>query len=1133
MKYACLAACISATILSTLSAGAQNNTPLHAWEFDGEDNLEAFSRMREIQSVEADGVLQLNTTGSDPQLIIKPKVEGPVRLQFRMRSGDGAFGRMEIFWEGPDDNGFSENRAAMYPLQHDMEWHEYDFGLPIKEGPTEIRLDPGWKKGTFEIDTFKIMADSLSDAQKEAIKNLPATIAVSDDILSATFNSQENRLVVTDKRSGRDWFLDLSECQAYITGLKKVTDKAIRFDLYDLSTRAEYTSTMTIQPGGILHFDLITANPDTQFWALRNWPPRIQSNFDNGRIIFCDRSSGTLINQKDEYYGGRDLAVYGNTRCTDMPWVGMIEWESGDGVMTLAETPTDAIFSYINTGEKGLIWPQLRWMPSMDVFGYKREMSFRFSAGDRHVGLAQVYRKYAKEVGRLKTLREKAELAPHVDRLMGGAIIWGATDALEFITEARNLGITRATICNANHGLRDTNSLRTINQMGYLTLEYDSLSDIMDGPTGFQSDDVDKTAYHARPGLGPKGGWIMADGSRFSERSSAYALRALQTYVPPALEKYGFNARFVDVAMAINLQEDWHPEHTFDRRQDMAYKREAYEYLRSLDLVLGTEHGNDWGVDLVDFFEGSAGGPFHWKKQGDWSSGGLTRPTNRDDYREDYLKYGTGYDTSIPLWQLVYQDCTVSTWYWGDTPGFHYHVAPDIADRKDLFNILYGAVTLLWRDEIGYGWRENQERFLQSYHDTAHLHGAVAYSTMTDHQFLSQDMALQRTVFNDGTVVVVNFSDEPRVYTPSDAEPVSLAPRGYWAHGPEIRQERIIEDGNIIKRIETQDFRLYQSDLRRQFGPVSVEGKFTAFAMPENYWRMVLEPGRRYIIDVAEMTGWDPGTEVSLYETDRLAKTKRAVTIEQNGDTIDFVTPEGSRTFALQPVSVEPAVTIYPPAGEKKDNQSILLSTAVKGHDIRYTKDGTDPGPKSPIYYGPFALNESGQVRAQLYHGDRPVGPVSTMGYTVVREVYNSGRVLYQEHPRGVVADLRGANYLRLRVTDAGNGPWADLLNLTEPYLYRPDGSKVPLWEMEPIHTWFMHEEMTIGERDTGSPLVIKGTTFEHGIGFRAESEVIWKLDGEYEYLEGWTGIDDSAENPMRVVGSAELILDAMKELPE
>lgn len=1099
-------------------------------QFDFEEGSESpFLITREMDLTMEGGVLRAEITGNNPQIEFVVMATDPIRLTTRMRSGQGTFDRMEIFWRTPMDKNFTQDQVMMFPLEHDMEWREYTFPIPVVEGPVILRLDPGWKPGVFEFDWIRIEENPVSQSVLDPVEELPTRLRMENENLSVTVRPKEMTFDITDKRTGRRWNLGDGKPQYLIFSAEQESDHSITLGLIDLGDHAVYQSTVTLEESH-LHFTLEGEDSEALFWGLRHWPPTVRSNLNDGRIIFADRSSGTLIGQRDAYYAGRELTIYGNTQAVDMPFVGLFDMQSGDGVMLLAETPTDGHF-VLGQSSDGMIWPRIRWRQSMDTFRYTREFSYRFSPGDGYVGIANMYREHAAEMGRLKTLREKAAITPHLDDLMGGALIWGSTDVNDFIDQARTRGILRAGIGNATHGLRDReNGLRRLNEMGYITFEYDSFSDIVDGPTGMQSDDVDETAYHARPGLGPKGGWVNPDGSRYSERSSAYALRAIKSYVPRHIERYGFNGRFIDVSMAIDLQEDWHPNHTFDRRQDMEYKREAFAWFRSLNLVMGTEHGNDWGMDLVDFTEGAAGSPLHWERQGNWWSGGLTRPESADVYLPEWLKYGNGYHTSIPLWQLVYQDCVISSWYWGDTPGIHYHAAPWISDRKDLFTILYGSMTLLWRDNLGYDWNENRDRFMQTYHDTAHLHGAVAYSRMLDHQFLSEDKAVQKTIFDNGTIVTVNFGEEPRLHKTPSGDEVVLAPIGYWVEGPEILQTRTVEGDQIVKRIETASFRQYEAERRTTLGPVELEGAFTAFLMPEGHWQFVLDPGRLYLVDVPALTGWETSAPLSLYELDEVGERKAAIPVEVEKARLRIRSGATSRFFAL--VAKEPAnlPVLYPSSGEVIAGHAISASHPNPQAIVRYTLDGSDPVKSSPrLPRQGLSLHESGTVKARAFVKDLPIGEIAEGRFKVIHRVHQSDIIRSGEQPRHINVSVRGAGQLRLRLGIGGDTPWADFTDLGYPTLVRKDGTEVRLTDLEPVSVMQVYEEPTIDVRDDDGPLVVGGRTFEWGLGIRSEAELVYQLDGEFDRFVTWIGINDrAADNPALITGSVDFTVDLL-----
>lgn len=576
---------------------------------------------------------------------------------------------------------------------------------------------------------------------------------------------------------------------------------------------------------------------------------------DNGRLVFCDRSCGVLLSQDDPAYADWPLRVYGNTHCLDMPWIGLFDVKLGDGAMLLVETPHDAEVALV-ADSQGRHWPEIRWLASMDVFGEPRVATLRFTAEGGYVALAKAYRERLLRSGRLKTLREKSLAKPHVERLRGAPFLWGGDKPEISFQQMQTLGIRRGVV----NGCTDPAAIARLNEQGYLTGRYDSYTDILPGKVGFQRDDVAAAAIRSRPGGPPKLGWLLENGKQMHWRSSAKWLDAEKAYVPAELKKLPYNARFIDVAAAAELFEDHHPQRLMTRGEDLANRRAMFQRMNDRRLMLGTEHGNDWVADQVEYLEGAMSGPFWWSS---WPAGHLKRPT-RDQLTPRYLKFGIGYAYRVPLWELVYHDCAVSTWYWGDTAGMVYEAAPELADRKDLFNILYGTPPLIWIDGRDYRYPTDLRRMLRTYHDTCPLHEVLGMEELLDHQFLSDDLAVQQTRFADGTIVTVNFADEPRPY--ADARnPVMLAPRGYFVIGRGFRQSRLWVNGAPRTVISHEGYLTVAGSGEQPARGVRSTGRTTLFRMHKDRWNVILEPNEHVEVNVREVTGWRGSAPITVH----------------------------------------------------------------------------------------------------------------------------------------------------------------------------------------------------------------------------------------------------------------------------
>jgi hypothetical protein len=70
---------------------------------------------------------------------------------------------------------------------------------------------------------------------------------------------------------------------------------------------------------------------------------------------------------------------------------------------------------------------------------------------------------------------------------------------------------------------------------------------------------------------------------------------------------------------------------------------------------------------------------------------------------------------------------------------------------------------------------------------------------------------------------------------------------------------------------------------------------------------------------------------------------------------------------AAEVLSQVVAPTFTPPAGTYADAQSVTLATTTKGATIRYTTDGTAPGPQSPAYTAAILLDKPGMAVLRAY----------------------------------------------------------------------------------------------------------------------------------------------------------------------
>jgi hypothetical protein len=881
-------------VLVAVPAAWLSAWPIHAQPMEEKDQGMYTTVAHACSVTRSNGVMAITTEGHAEGAALevipaRPSPEGPTELRFRMRTSvTGELGEYIVYHEVEGANPLKA--FDRIPFRPDGAWHDYRLPLAAGGRVNRLKFTFGVQPHRLELAGVEVVpAPELPEEVARLRAGLPAEVRVEAHRLSLALDVTRHRYTVHDARTGRTWMSEPVSPWLVLVKAEMRGDATLAVELYDRFANAALSAGVVLGEGGKVRFSLEPVEADVPINAARFFPPRLSTDMADGQVVFCDRSCGVLLDQQDPTYNHWPLRVYGNTHCLDMPWVGVFDDVREDGVLLLIETPADAEVALV-PDQEGRHWPETRWLPSMDRFRYRRVASYRFTENGRHVGLARAYRGYLRETGRFKTLAEKAADKPDVERLRGAPSLWGARYPTKWIRQMRPLGITRGIVNTCT----DPGLIDWLNQQGYLTGRYDSYTDFVEGLVGFQKDTVPDAAVQSRPGGGPKLGWLKRSGEQMYWRSSALWPAAEASYVPQELNRLPYNARFIDVAAAGELLEDFFPGRAFDRRQDLENRRALFRRMNDRGLVLGTEHGNDWVIDLVEYFEGSMSGPFWWSS---WPAGHLDRP-RRDQLTPEYLKYGMGYANRVPLWELVYHDCAVTTWYWGDTAGLLYEAAPELADRKDLFNLLYGTTPLFWMNGTGYRFPQEQHRMLRTFHDTCPLHEVVAFEAMLEHRFVSEDRAVQRTRFANGTDIVVNFSDEPRPCRVEGGN-VLLAPQGYHVRGPGFSQTRLWVNGAARTIIAGDGYLTVHGDGRDFVAGVKSSARLTTFQVSDSVWNLFVDPDAALEVNIPEVTGWESGDVLQVRTMDDLGALRRAVATADDRGVVRFTSTENVWRFAL------------------------------------------------------------------------------------------------------------------------------------------------------------------------------------------------------------------------------------------
>ena len=661
--------------------------------------------------------------------------------------------------------------------------------------------------------------------QRTAIATLTAVLATSaaaaekpltldNGQLAVTVDPQIGTVSVLDKRISQRWFPDVARKSGgppRFRHLQRLPGKAqaISFEA-DFGTTDKRPNTLQVtlrlsEQGGDLAVEADMARRDTPIKPFAFLDPLVTDS-DRAAIVVADYSNGHLYPANVK----TPVRSYFAASRLDMPWIGVCDLRRGSGYMLLVETSDDGFVScHSQAAGRDFAAPQVDWAACKGQFAYPRKLLYHFVSCGGYVALAKRYRQYAADQGLLVTLAEKVKKNPNLRRLFGAPDIWG-DDSLAFAQEAKAAGVEKMLI----HGRASPADMKAINDLGYLTSEYDNYTDVFpvgSGQTVDSSHDRVPENVVLKVDSQRMKAWLTFDKKQqYMKRCPAQWVATARLVVPKLLRTYPYLGRFIDVTTAEDLYECYDPNHPLTRGQKRQCGVDLLAFIRSQGLVVGGEHGIWWGVPQQDYIEGMMSASF-----ASWPAGHLIHPkTKHDSFEmpsggkagkwESYEQWGIGHEARVPLWELVFHDCVVSTWYWGDASDFLLDAAPEITPKKDAFNVLYGTIPLMWANREG-AWHNARDVFLRTYRNTCKLHEAIAGAEMLSHEWLTPDRAVQRTRFSDGTEVAVNFGPQPQIATIGGRN--YLLPQNGWAvKGPKIEQSLALDGSLPVTTIRTPDY---------------------------------------------------------------------------------------------------------------------------------------------------------------------------------------------------------------------------------------------------------------------------------------------------------------------------------------
>ncbi|NSC24258.1 hypothetical protein FM076_25170 [Streptomyces albus subsp. chlorinus] len=380
------------------------------------------------------------------------------------------------------------------------------------------------------------------------------------------------------------------------------------------------------------------------------------------------------------------------------------------------------------------------------------------------------YRRWLRDHGELRTLRQKIARNPRIGKLLGAqhAYLWGEARSAKAVRTLRKQGNTRLWLgYDADGHPMTRKAVATAEKQGYLVGPYDTYSNGQDPrsadtpvakwPGTVYPDYCVRTwKGETKKGFGGRGCYLSSEAFARSEPTEHHLARHNKR-----MTRNGADSLFLDVDAAGELFSDFSKSHPMTKKQDRANRLRRMRTLAGRDgLVLGSESAVSWSAPALAFTHG-ARTPVNdtlwpFQKTKEWGSyspqgapGFFFKPAKLPAALAKSL-----FDPAhrVPLYQTALHDSLISTDRW-EMP---YDKFPAQKRDRALEAVLTNTPLNFVLGDGNLGTASKEMAAFQQYF--APLHKAAATERMTEFRRLTKDHLVQRSVFGDGVLTVTaNF----------------------------------------------------------------------------------------------------------------------------------------------------------------------------------------------------------------------------------------------------------------------------------------------------------------------------------------------------------------------------------------
>ncbi len=418
---------------------------------------------------------------------------------------------------------------------------------------------------------------------------------------------------------------------------------------------------------------------------------------------------------------------------------------------------------------------RLGWIhtPCLGTLQQSRTQRFRFLSSSSYVMAARAYRRYAMERGMYRSLREKLEECPSLDKLLGGVLVMigylqdPQADYAQAFRKLKKAGVEKAYVYpvgafnfNASDeiypGYRSDlkwvnlgpEILKELRNLDYLFAPWVWVNEVVNNSPYFES-----LALHRADGS-KQPTWRVGQIQWYANHEGR-VLEVLKQAAPQLRAQY--TAAHFDVLNAGPCREnfgDW----PYDRRTNADYRNAMFAEFTTHDRVVGCEQNKDWALLHKHFGTNKQSGPYG-KDASHWP---------------------------VPLWQLAFRDAMMNSWWDHSTyndPDLGHDFSGKEIRKRMLLDILTGDLPSVSPIGSHVGWRNpggnDREMFAYQYKfddpvtlraiaaavEVAKFNAQHATDDLVHHEFLSEDGLEQKSEYASGTEVKIHL---PRPEHPED-----------------------------------------------------------------------------------------------------------------------------------------------------------------------------------------------------------------------------------------------------------------------------------------------------------------------------------------------------------------------------